>query len=66
MDKQRSTSKNASSVQNVAVLLADNTFVLAVLLADNIFVLAVFHLLLLVVAIHYWTVIAVLFCLISV
>jgi hypothetical protein len=47
--------KNVSSVRNVAVLLADNTFVLAA-----------FHLLLLVFAIHYWTVIAVLFCLISV
>jgi hypothetical protein len=55
VDKQRSTNKNASSVQNVAVLLADNTFVLAA-----------FHLLLLFVAIHYWTVIAVFFCLISV
>jgi hypothetical protein len=37
----------------------------AVLLADNTFVLAAFHLLLLFVAIHYWTVIAVFFCLIS-
>ena len=55
MDKKRSTKKNVSSVRNVAVLLADNTFVLAA-----------FHLLLLVFAIHYWTVIAVLFCLISV
>jgi hypothetical protein len=41
-------------VRNVAVLLADNTFVLAA-----------FHLLLLFVAIHYWTVIAVYLCLIS-
>ena len=41
-------------IRNVAVLLADSTFVLAA-----------FHLLLLFVTIHYWTVIAVFFCLIS-
>jgi hypothetical protein len=41
-------------VRNVVVLLADNTFVFAA-----------FHLLLHFVAIHYWTAIAVFFCLIS-